>query len=373
MPPALSLAPVIIAAVLAFSAWAKAREPRSTASTIRLLRLGPVPAELTARLLPALELVTALLLLTPWRTSYLLGSALGLALMGAFWLVIARAMTFTPRPTCGCFGRIGNHQVGARTLLRNSLLVALAGLAVWVGLVDGSALSLMRDYETGDWWWLGLAILLAAVAVLILSGSSGIRPARPSQPMPPRPQAPSHRGEVSPTAVGTAEPRPSDSDIVESGRAESGPSHEEGLEEYARSPIPRVFLVGEDHEVIGVQQLARTQAQIIIVANCWCGPTIESLQRLPGWREQLPILGVQMVLTPYPFDAPQVQGLRGVWWDPSAAVYEAFRGTGSPSAVVLGADGLLAGGPVTGVSDIESLIQEVVGQLTEGQQAQSLP
>ena len=47
--------------------------------------------------------------------------------------------------------------------------------------------------------------------------------------------------------------------------------------------------------------------------------------------------------------------------DPKFAAMHAF-GRGTPLAVVLGSDGLLAGGPVRGVSDVmDQLIEEFTG------------
>ncbi|RIK16152.1 MAG: hypothetical protein DCC50_05945, partial [Acidobacteria bacterium] len=74
MPTALSLAPLTLAAVLVLSGIAKLGDPGSTASMIRVLRL---PSFLGHRVVPralaVVELVTAALLVTPWRWAYAVG------------------------------------------------------------------------------------------------------------------------------------------------------------------------------------------------------------------------------------------------------------------------------------------------------------
>jgi len=46
-------------------------------------------------------------------------------------------------------------------------------------------------------------------------------------------------------------------------------------------------------------------------------------------------------------------------------LWESFGVRGTPSAILLGADGLLAGGPVTGVTDVMTFVEEVKWQLLD--------
>lgn len=344
MPPALALAPLTLAAVLVLSGLAKRPDPSSTHSMMRLLRLpGPVATMPTARALPWAEIGTAVLLLTPWRWTYAVGAIAALGLFLAFWVVIARAMTFDPRPTCGCFGRVGDHRINGRTLARNTVLVGLALVGAWIALQGGSGTGLLADFSTDDWLWLTLAVALAAVTFLVLGGvPTARRPARSGR----RPR----RDEADPT------------------------SQEEPAElEYVRTPIPRGVLVGRDHQTLTLHALARQQAQLVVLANCWCGSTVAAVDRLPAWRERLPQLGVQLVHTLRPFDEPRLASATGVWWDPGSAVYEALQAGASPAAVLLGADGLLAGGPVNGVEQIEEFVAEIAGELAAAQEPESSP
>lgn len=350
MHPALSLAPLTLAAVLVLSGVAKLRDSGSTVSVLRLLRLpGFVTNRATARALPFVELVTAALLVSPWRWPFLAGAVLALGLFVIFWVVVVRAMGFDPRPTCGCFGRIGDHRITGRTVVRNTLLVALAGLALWIGLAGTSTGALLSRYTANDLWWLLLTVVAAAVVVMVLGGGAPVARATPHR----------HRAEQGRTATpaagaGTATPA--------AGAAQEQPVDPEL--DYVRLPIPRGVLVGRDHGTVALTHLARSQAQLVILVNCWCGPTLEALDRLPRWRERLPRLGVQMVFVPHPFDAGSLEPtLTGIWWDPGSRVYDDLGVGSSPGAVLLGADGLLAGGPVNGVDGIERFVADIEAEL----------
>lgn len=334
MPTALSLAPLTLAAVLLLSGVAKLGDPQATSSMVRLLRL---PAFLghraVPRALPVVELVTAGLLLTPWRWTYAAGAVLALGLFTIFLVVVARAMTFTPRPVCGCFGRVGDHRINARTVCRNVLLLLLALVAGWIALRGSAAGALLAGYRPGDWLWLVLATALAAVAVLVLAGPTG--------------RAGTTRAAAHP---GTT----SDEDVRTAGEDEL---------DYVRAPIPRGVLLSRDLGVHSLHQLARQRAQLLVLTNCWCGSTMEALEHLSGWRARLPQLDVQLVHTHRPFDEPRLADVDGVWWDPGSTVYDALRAGGSPAAVLLGVDGLLAGGPVNGVAAIDGFVDDIVGEL----------
>lgn len=346
MLPALSLAPLTLAAVLALSGIAKLPDPGATASMIRLLRLPALPAGPVSRLLPWAELGTAALLLTPWRWTYAVGAVSATVLFVGFLLVVLRAMTFDPRPTCGCFGRVGDHRINGRTVARNSVLVGLAGVALGVALAGSSTGALVAAFTAGDWLWLLLALAMAAVSVFILGG--GPQPARSTR----RRRAARDDG-----AAGAG--------AATDGAPEQRASQEPSELDYVREPIPTGVLVDAELRTTSLRALARGQAQLLVLVNCWCGPTFEALDRLPRWRERLPELGVQLVHTHAPWDEPRASDLPGIWWDPGSQVYSALGAGPSPAAVLLGADGLLAGGPVDGIDAVETFVDDIAAELAE--------
>lgn len=312
MLPAFALAPLTLVAVLVLSGLAKLPDPRATHSMMTVLGLpGAVAHRAVARLLPWVELTVAGLLLTPWRWTFALGSLAAVGLFLAFWVVVARAMTVDPRPTCPCFGRVGDHRITWRTVVRNTILLALALLTTAVALLGESGTGLVADFGRGEWAWLLLAAMLATVAVLVLSRA------------PRASTSTSTSGSVSGT-----------------------------------SPVALLdgILVGRDHEVLPLRRLVAQQPQLLVLVDCWCGSTVATINQLPHWRERLPQLGVQLVHTHAPWGEPRLADAPGVWWDPGARVYSSL-GTGpSPVAALVDTEGRVAQGPVSGVESIERLV-----------------
>lgn len=345
MHHALALAPVTLAAVLVLSGLAKLPDPRATHSMMTLLRLPrPVATATVARVVPWLELAVAVLLLTPWRWSFAVGTLAAIGLFGIFWVIVARAMTFDPRPTCGCFGRVGDHRITGRTVARNSILLALALLSAWVALEGRTGTGLLAGFRAGDWWWVLLAVALAAVAVLVLGGAPGGQVTGA-----PRGQRRAARERAEERAAATG--------------ADAGASGaDDGPDDGVRTLVPDGFVVGGDLTTLTLRSLTSQQAQLLVLASCWCGSTVAAIERLPAWREALPQLGVQLVHTHAPWDEARLAGLPGVWWDPHGVLYAQLGSGASPAAVLLGADGLLAAGPVNGVDEIEQLVADLAEQ-----------
>jgi len=118
-----SVAAVVLAAVFAFAAVAKAMRRRETVAAFEGLGL-PAPGVLAA-VVPAAELVIALTLLARPQ----IGAALALAALAAFTSVIVRALRRGVDTGCGCFGSRHNAPVNPSDVVRNGLLAAFAVLA----------------------------------------------------------------------------------------------------------------------------------------------------------------------------------------------------------------------------------------------------
>jgi peroxiredoxin len=162
-----------LAGVLGVAGVAKLTDPGGTRSA--LAGFG-VPATLTrpgAWCLPLVELALAALLLM--RASAWTGAVAAFGLLLLFTAVLGRALARGEQPSCGCFGQLGPAPVNRSTLVRNGVLLALAGLVVAQG----------HDHPgPGVEDWLGvlapgervLAILSAvAVGLLVAVVSVGAR------------------------------------------------------------------------------------------------------------------------------------------------------------------------------------------------------
>ncbi|KGN39110.1 MauE/DoxX family redox-associated membrane protein [Knoellia subterranea] len=337
------LAPLTLVAVLAFSASTKIGKGESLRKIVRNLRLSdrilPVPL---ARAIPWIELAIAVGLLTPWRWTFAAAAAGAAVLMVVYWLLIARGMTLTPRPMCGCFGQAGDHGISWRTLLRNTLLVAAAVASValaWTGRTGWSAVS---AFTSGDWLWLALAAVASVVTALVL-GSFG-----------PAPESPAS-DPVSPTKAESGERIP--------GGDAQGAADDDG--DYVREPIPRAVLI-DDGTPVTLRELAAERAQLLVLVDCYCASTQEITPHIAGWDERLDLVDVRTVFAvPYkseylrtPVENPLLDHAK-LTWDTLGVEY-------SPAAVLLGADGLLAGGPVSGVEEVTQFVADVEAQLSEG-------
>ena len=96
---------------------------------------------------------------------------------------------------------------------------------------------------------------------------------------------------------------------------------------------------------------------------------------MAGGRERLPALEVGLLSTLTADAIPDdIRPRAGVLHDHTGLAQRALRMHQSPMAVLLGADGLLAGGPVEGMAEIEAFVSDIEEQLSEaGVEAEPVP
>jgi len=124
VPDALvDIAACLLAAVFAVAAAAKLRDPLGTRRTLGEFGL-PNP-RLLARVLPATEAATALLLVVDPRV----GGQCAVALLVAFTTLIVGRLLAGHRDACGCFGTWSKRPLSWRDLARNGALVTLGVIA----------------------------------------------------------------------------------------------------------------------------------------------------------------------------------------------------------------------------------------------------
>jgi len=124
---------LVLAGVFLAAAAPKLADPAGFAAAIANYRAFPEAlVNLVATIVPALELVGALALLTPWRRG---GALLLGALLLGFTALLALSLARGIDVACGCFGAAAD-QAGAsdpvrpRHLLRNLGLLALVALTL---------------------------------------------------------------------------------------------------------------------------------------------------------------------------------------------------------------------------------------------------
>ena len=326
--------PLVLAAVLCFSAVTKLGKGESLRSIVRNLQLSDriLPKPL-ARAIPGLELLLALFLVGSAQPLFTVAAVGCLVLMLVYWALIARGLTLHPRPSCGCFGQAGEHQITGRTLLRNTLLVLAAAATVALAVSGRSTLSLLGDASAGDWWWLALAALACVVTGLVLAA--------------PRSDA-----------VVTSAPDPVGQGDVLAGDAVV----DDG--DYVRTPTPRLVVHDLASGPVTLHELSAERAQLLVFVNCYCASTREAMAQASAWDARFDLVDVRLV-----FSIPLVDSLgpppAGTLVDHAGLAWEAFGLTDSPSAVLLGIDGHLAGGPVSGSDEVLELLDEVAEVLRE--------
>lgn len=336
------VAPLILVGVLTFSAIPKLGKGATLRKIIRNLHLpDSLLPEPLARAIPGIELALAVGLLAPWVSVFGAVAGATLLLMLAYWALIARGMTLTPRPTCGCFGQAGDHQISWRTLLRNTALVAAAGAALALALSGRTVWSLASHFGSGDWLWLVLAVVACLVTGLVLGafGRTG-----PEAPTPPP---------AVPDTEGTTADADADAD------------------DYVRVPTPSALLHEPGVGPATLTELSSTRAQLLVFVNCYCASTREAAAEVEGWQERLRLIDVHLVfsvsLEPWAAVRPVPPG---TLVDHAGLTWTALGLTESPSAVLLGADGHLAGGPVSGSEEVGEFVDDIEESLSGAPEAE---
>ena len=151
------LARVVLAGVFAVAAFGKLADREGSRLAVRDFGVPARAAGSVGLALPVLEVAIAAGLLgvgtAPWA------AVVAVALLLTFCVAIARLMRRGEEPECNCFGSIGSAPVGRGTLVRNGVLLVVAGYVATAAWSDAgpSAVS-----------WLGdVSALVAVIGVLM--------------------------------------------------------------------------------------------------------------------------------------------------------------------------------------------------------------
>ncbi|WP_087483776.1 MauE/DoxX family redox-associated membrane protein [Brachybacterium massiliense] len=344
MPSLLIAAPILLTLTLLASGLAKLGARQDTEDAMTSLRLPLRPFHRSvATLLPVVEVALALVLWVPSAPLQTLVAVAITALMLTYLVIIARALTFEERVECACFGTLASPTVSRTTLARNVLLSMLSLLTVVSALSGLMETALVRQPLTVI--GMGAALLLAIVLTALALGGISAR---------------------------EADAAPSDA----AGEQLAAEEEDEELLDYERAPIPPAVLQQADTRLITLQQLAGQRAALLVFVSEGCGPCERVLDEVPGWLTALsPFLQVKAVLS-RPLDQLRERTLERVGehalHDLQFTARRALGARTAPSAVLLGADGLLAGGPVDGGSAVIEFVEEIIEQLGAAQEAGEL-
>ena len=319
----------ILVVTLTASGIAKAKDPSSTVEGILNLGLDSVaPLKLTPAVLPWAELVLAVGLLFAPGPLFPVFAIASCALMVFYLVVIARALATGRTEGCNCFGKKSAAPVSRYTLIRNIALTIAGILTVVASFVGGKAVVYeLVGLNGSGWLWAVGAALIALTLWAIQRGES------------------------------LAEPAPDIPEVVL-------PSAADESEDYVRVPIPYASIYTTDGRVTTLRDMSRVQARVLFFASPTCGSCTPILKTIPRWQKLLPQLGLHPVFSSEEkiHQAHKLEKLdEGVeaLVDPKHAAMHNF-GRGTPMAVILGSDGMLAGGPVAGTSDVKQLMDDLL-------------
>lgn len=319
----------ILVVTLTASGIAKAKDPSSTVEGILNLGLDSVaPLKLTPAVLPWAELVLAAGLLLAPGPLFPVFAIASCALMVFYLVVIARALATGRTEGCNCFGKKSATPVSRYTLIRNIALTIAGILTVVASFVGGKAVVYeLVGLNGSGWLWAVGAGLIALTLWAIQRGES------------------------------LAEPAPDIPEVVL-------PSAADESEDYVRVPIPYASIYTTDGRVTTLRDMSRVQARVLFFASPTCGSCTPILKTIPRWQKLLPQLGLHPVFSSEEKirQAHKLEKLdEGVeaLVDPKHAAMHNF-GRGTPMAVILGSDGMLAGGPVAGTSDVKQLMDDLL-------------
>ena len=270
------------------------------------------------RLVPWVEVALGLWLLLATGPALVVVAVLVLLLFVAYLVLVVRAVRRPDPVDCGCFGALGDSRVTRVTVWRNALLVLSAFLCVVAGLRGVGVIGAVVD---------GVG---AAVDRL---GRADRRRRRARRL-----------------------PRPGVGCRVSGPRSTTTASYE-------RRATPRAEVLTEDGRLVLLSEQSRTAAHLLVFLSPGCGPCGRIGPQLAQWAADLDPVTVRAVVAAQPQSIAEMPYLAGhAYFDPFALARTAF-GVATPAAVLLGTDGMLAGGPVQGEDDVNAFVAELTGRL----------
>jgi peroxiredoxin len=351
MDAALLIARLVLGGVFTLAGLAKLSDLKSSRRAI--IDFG-VPSAIAAPLglvLPLAELTVAATLLP--ATTVWWGALGALVLLSVFVVGITYNLARGRKPECHCFGQLHSSPAGWKTLARNGVLAAIAGFVLWAGYEGGagpSALSWVGALSAaqllallggvvvlallaGQWWFLvhllqqngRLLVRLEALEASIAVGAS---------------VAPSENG---------------------------SPLNQEAEGLPVGSEAPQFSLSGLHGETLTLNALRSSDKPVMLLfTDPGCGPCNAMLPEVGHWQEEHPQKLTLTLISRGEVEEnktkAQEHALKNVVLQKDWEVSESYEVRGTPSAVLVSADGKVASPVAGGAEGIRALLSYAVGE-----------
>jgi thiol-disulfide isomerase/thioredoxin/uncharacterized membrane protein YphA (DoxX/SURF4 family) len=352
MDAALLIARLVLAVVFILAGVGKLSDLKGSRKAITEFGLPAVLASPLALLLPLAELGVGAALIA--ASSAWWGALAALGLLVLFVVGISINLARGRKPDCHCFGQLHSAPAGWKTLARNGVLAAVAGFVLWAGYEGGgagpSALFWLGALSTaqllgllggvvvlsllaGQWWFLvhllrqngRLLVRLEAVEATLAEGPSVLSPSQNGTPV--------RQAEGLP--VGTE--------------------------------APQFNLSGLYGESITLAALRSSDKPVMLLfTDPGCGPCNAMLPEVGRWQEEhekkLTLSLVSRGEVEENKTKAQEHALKNVVLQKDWEVSEAYQVRGTPSAVLISADGKIASPVAGGAEGIRALLSYAVGE-----------
>jgi peroxiredoxin len=335
---------LLLAAVFVVSGVAKLRDPSGAATASANLGVPRRASVAVARTVTVLELLVAVLLLTP---AFLLGAALALALLLVFTVGVLLTLRRGEHPDCHCFGTMHTSPVGWRTVARNVALTAV-GVVIVVGAERWPASEASHDLASlGAASVLGIVVAVGLTVAVVLQGRLILSILKQNGRLLIR--------------LDELEAR-----LASDGHAVPHPAHDAaGLPVGALAPafsLPDV----RAGTIASGDLLAKGLPVMLIFGDPDCGPCEELLPEVAAWQrdeaERMTVALISRGDRKVNLAKAARHNLDMMLLQQDDEVAAAFRYIGTPGAVRLAPDGTVSSPVVAGAQAIRSLVRSTTSE-----------